>query len=272
MNSAPEFAIADVHLTAQPGGDRARDGRAEESPFRISPSTRALGFWSAVTATVCSIVYVVGQLAEWLGLLGSHGGPESSSTPLGLVVLLTPSLVLGSAFLALMVAVHDFAAQSRKIWAHAAIAFATVYTVLISINYFVQLTWVVPRLARGQSQGIEPFLFVPFDSFLYSVDILGYSFMSLATLFAARVFNGQGIERRVRWFLTANGLLVPFIALQMYAHWLIWLASLWAVTFPGATWSLAMLFRAPERTAARRQSNAVGEMQPLGIEAKGCSD
>jgi len=123
------------------------------------------------------------------------------------------------------------------------VAFATVYAVLISINYYVQLTWVMPRLAAGRTEGIESFLFTPFDSFLYAVDILGYSFMSVATLFAARVFTGRGIERVARMFLMANGLLLPFIALQMYVHWLIWIAALWAVTFPGATWSLAILFR-----------------------------
>lgn len=46
-----------------------------------------------------------------------------------------------------------------------------------------------------------------------------------------------------RWFLIANGLLLPFIALQMYVHSLIWIAALWAVTFPGSTWTLARLFR-----------------------------
>jgi hypothetical protein len=29
----------------------------------------------------------------------------------------------------------------------------------------------------------------------------------------------------------------------MYVHWLIWFAALWAVTFPGATWCMALLFR-----------------------------
>jgi hypothetical protein len=104
-------------------------------------------------------------------------------------------------------------------------------------------TLVAPRLAAGRVAGIEPFLFVPFDSFLYAVDILGYSFMSLATLFAAKLFRGGGIERVARAFLFANGLLLPFIALQMYFHWMIWIAALWAVTFPGSTWSLAILFR-----------------------------
>ena len=223
---------------------------AHETTFpEISPSTKTLGFWSAVLATGFSITYVVGQLAEWLGWLGSGGGAENPSTPLGLAILLTPSLLLGSSFLVLIVAIHQMAPPERRVWSHAAIAFATIYAALISINYFVQLTWVAPRLARGQAAGIEAFLFTPFDSFLYSVDILGYSFMSLATLFAAMVFTGKRVERVARAFLVANGLLIPFIALQMYVHGLIWIAALWAITFPGSTWSLAVLFRRARTTA-----------------------
>jgi len=91
------------------------------------------------------------------------------------------------------------------------------------------------------SISLQPFLFVPFDSFLYSVDILGYSFMSLATLFAAFAFTGKGIERTVRWFMIANGLLLPFLALQIYYHPLIWIAALWAITFPGVTISRGLV-------------------------------
>jgi len=217
----------------------------------VSPSTKAVGFWSAVLATVFSLTYVVAQIAEWMGWMGSGGGADNLSTPFGLVVLLTPSLFLGSAFLVLVVSIHYVTSPDRKVWSHAAVAFATVYAVLISINYYVQLTWVMPRLAAGRTEGIEAFLFTPFDSFLYAVDILGYSFMSLATLFAARVFTGRGIERVVRLFLTANGLLLPFIALQMYVHWLIWIAALWAVTFPASTWTLAILFHRMETTEKR---------------------
>lgn len=209
----------------------------------ISQSTKIVGFWSAVLATVFSLLYVVAQLAEWAGWLGSAGGPESASTPYGLVILLTPSLLLGSVFLVLVVSIHQLAASDRKVWSHAAVAFATMYAALISIVYFVQLTLVAPRIAQGRVAGIEAFLFVPFDSFLYAVDILGYSFMSVATLFAARVFTGKGIEGVVRFWLTANGLLLPFLVLQMYFHPLIWIASLWAITFPASTWSLAILFR-----------------------------
>jgi hypothetical protein len=67
---------------------------------------------------------------------------------------------------------------------------ATPYATLTSLVYFVQLTRGAPRLARGRMEGIEVFRFVPFDSSLYAVDILGYTFMSVA-----------------------NGLLIPFLVL-----------------------------------------------------------
>jgi hypothetical protein len=209
----------------------------------MNPSARTMGFWSAVLASGFSLLYVIGQLAEWLGWLGSRGGPESSSTPLGIVVLLVPSLLLGFAFLVLMVSVHHIASPERRVWSHVAVAFATVYATLIGLVYYVQLALIAPRLVQGRVEGVEPFLFVPFDSFLYAVDILGYAFMCASMLFAAMTFTRGGLERTVRVLLTANGLLIPFLVLQMYLHWLIWIASLWAIVFPAATIALALLFR-----------------------------
>ncbi|HCK83624.1 MAG TPA: hypothetical protein DHW63_03635 [Hyphomonadaceae bacterium] len=206
-------------------------------------ATQRLGFWSAAICTLFSIVYVLVQLAEWQGWLGSSGGPESASTPLGLALLLTPSLLLAPAFLTLMIAVHQTVSPPRRVLSHAAIAFATIYAALISIVYYVQLTLVAPRLARNDTEGMEVLVFTPFDSFFYSVDILGYSFMSLATLFAGFALRGKPAARVARCCLIANGMLLPFLALQMYYHWMIYAASLWAFTFPASAALLAIMFQ-----------------------------
>jgi hypothetical protein len=58
-------------------------------------SARSLGLWSAVLCTVFSLDYIIAQFGEWAGLLGSAGGQHSRSTTLGLIVLLTPSMLLG---------------------------------------------------------------------------------------------------------------------------------------------------------------------------------
>jgi len=205
-------------------------------------SVRRLGFWSAVLCTIFSLTYVVAQLGEWAGLLGSAGGPHSRSTTLGLAVLLTPSLLLGVSFVVLTVSIHYYAETSARIWSHLAVAFASMYATLISLVYYVQLGFVMPRLARGDVEGIQLLIFEPFDSFLYAVDVYGYSLMSLATLFAAPVFKGPGIERWIRRALIANGCLIPFLALQMYYPPLIWGGSLWGICFPTATWLLVIHF------------------------------
>lgn len=209
----------------------------------ISRAARTLGIASAAAACSLSLIYVVLQLAEWAGWLGSSGGPRSASTPLGLFLLLTPSLLLGPAFLLTMVCLHEAVSPARRAWSLAAAAFAASYLPLIGMNYFVQLTWVAPRLASGRTAGIEPFIFVPFDSFLYAVDILGYGLMSVSTLMAGFALGREGAEGRARRWLLLNGMLLPFITLQMYWHLLIWPAALWAVTFPAAMLSLAVLFR-----------------------------
>ena len=206
-------------------------------------SIRSLGLWSAVLCTVFSLSYVVAQLAEWAGLFGSAGGPHSRSTTFGLVVLLTPSLLLGVSFVVLTVSIHYVSKQSARIWSHIAVAFASMYATLVSIVYYVQLAFVIPRLARGDAEDIQLLIFEPFDSFLYAVDVFGYSLMSLATLFAVMVFGTQGIERWIRLSLIANGCLIPFLALQMYYPPLIWGGSLWAITFPTATALLALYFK-----------------------------
>jgi hypothetical protein len=75
-------------------------------------SVRVIGSWSAVLCTVFSLTYIVAQLGEWAGMFGSSGGPHSRSTPLGLAVLLTPSLLLGLSFVVLMVSIHYYAETS----------------------------------------------------------------------------------------------------------------------------------------------------------------
>lgn len=205
-----------------------------------------VAFWAAVACAITSVVYVLGQLLEWQGLLGSAGGPESASTPLGIAVLLTPSFLLGSSFLVLVAALHRLAPPTARVFSQVALAFATVYATLVSMVYFTQLTLVGPRLASGDTAGIEYLFFVPYRSFLFAVDLLGYSFMCMATLFAAFALPALRGAPTARFLLLLNGALTPFLLFQMYEPRLIWIAALWGFTFPAAVIALARMFRKPQ--------------------------
>jgi len=206
-------------------------------------STRRLGFWSATSARVLSVAYVIAQILEWVGLLGSGGGPERASTPLGLALLLTPSFLLGPAFIIAMAALNIVAPASKKVFTLAALAFAIAYATLTGLVYFVQLTLVAPRMSAGDVAEISFLLFVPYRSFLFAVDLLGYSFMSISTLFGAFGVPRSQIGQWAKGAMTTNGLLLPFLAFQMYYPVLIWPAVAWAITFPMSAALLARLFQ-----------------------------
>lgn len=211
-----------------------------------SSAALRVAFWAAVACAITSVAYVLGQLLEWQGLLGSAGGPESASTPLGIAVLLTPSFLLGSSFLVLVAALHRLASTEARVFSQVALAFATVYATLVSMVYFTQLTLVGPRLASGDTAGIEYLFFVPYRSFLFAVDLLGYSFMCMATLFAAFALPTLRGAPTARLLLLLNGALTPFLLFQMYEPRLIWIAALWGFTFPAAVIALARMFRKPQ--------------------------
>ena len=176
--------------------------------------------------------YIVFQVADWAGL---------TPAPWSLMTLTFPSFWLALSFVILMISIYHYASDDRKIWAHIAVAFAIMYAALNAGVYFLQMTVVVPFILNGQAEEVA-FITLKMGTFIYGLDVLGYSLMSLATLFAAPVFVGGRLERWVRWSLIANGLLTPALLLQQNFPTFA-IAALWAITFPIATALLAVLFK-----------------------------
>lgn len=201
-----------------------------------------IGFWAALLSAIFAIMYIIVQFAEFANLL------EPAGSPLNLIALMAPSFVLAPSFVILMVSIHYYASEDKKIWSHIGLSFAIIYAVLILIVYYTQLFLVVPRLIEGRIEDISLLLLIPHDSFLFAIDLLGYGFMNLATLFVAFVFERRKLEGWIRRFLIANGLLAPANILWMIFQPLFYIAALWVITFPLSTIMLAILFRRAIRT------------------------
>jgi hypothetical protein len=152
---------------------------------------------------------------------------------------------LALSFVILMISIYYYASDERKIWGHIALAVAIMYATLNTAVYFVQMTVVFPFTLSGQAEKVEFLRLVGgtnIPSFMYGVDALGYSLMSIAMLFAAPVFVGRRLERWVRWSLITNGMLTPALLLQLNFPTFS-IAAFWAITFPIATALLAVLFK-----------------------------
>jgi hypothetical protein len=189
---------------------------------------KKVGFWSATLSTIFGIAYVLAEMGNMLGY---------PSEPWGLATRMIPSLFLAPCFVVLMVAIYHYSPEEKKLWSHAGLAFALIYAVLVSIVYFVQTTFMVPLHLQGEVQN-EALLIFEMGSFMFAIDVLGYGFMSLATLFIAPLFKGK-----LRWILIINGLLAPIVPLEMIFPNLLFVAALWIITFPTSTIMLAKKFK-----------------------------
>jgi len=125
------------------------------------------------------------------------------------------------------------------------------YAVYVNLNYVVQLTTVIPRSLQSSLDEIRVLDQTP-HSLFWDVDGLGYIFMGLSTLFAVPVFAKTGIEKWLRWFFLANGILIPVIACvyfyPTFSTTLLLLGSPWVITAPGSILLLAIFFKRKPRS------------------------
>jgi len=183
-----------------------------------------LGFWSATVATL--LVAVAGVTAT------------ASIQPFATVV----GFLLTSTFLVVMACIYGYASDERKIFSLIGLSFAIVYATLISINYFIQLTFV-----RQSSFDVEIFAMDNPQSMMWVIEVLGYFFMGLSTLFAAPVFESGRIENLIKWLFVVNGILgilTPIgYALNFPIQILLGGLIVWDIVMPISTALLAILFR-----------------------------
>lgn len=125
-----------------------------------------LGFWSATAATL--LVTVAGITAT------------ASIQPFATVV----GFLLTLSFLVLMACIHSYASDERKVFSLVGLSFAIVYTVLISVNYFIQLTFV-----RQSSFDVEIFAMDNPQSMMWVIEVLDISLWGLPRSSLLRSLN-----------------------------------------------------------------------------------
>lgn len=197
-----------------------------------SKSVTQVGFWAAALTTAWIIAFSVTAIA------GNFGVSVPATIVVGSALLIAPC------FLVMMVSIHHCTPVEKQIWSQIALSFSIIYTVIVALNYFLQLTVV------QQNPQEYDWLALAFqaDSAFFALEILGYASMSLAALFVAPSFARGKIETVIRWLFIVNGTVnvVADVVYLMTADPLhpIVLASLgvWSVTFPIATGLLAVLF------------------------------
>ena len=195
-------------------------------------SANRLGSWSALAIFLLGVAYVVTLTAA----VTVHGLTEPIVDPI-LAIMEVLTLISAPLMVIVMAAIHTYASVDRKVYGLIALAFAIVFAAMTSAVHFVELTAVRQKGPGG----------MVWPSAAYAVELLAWNlFLGLALLFAAPVFGGSGLERRVRRGLLISGALcVTGIVGPAVGSMRLQLVGVlgYAVGLPVVCFMLARLFR-----------------------------
>lgn len=203
------------------------------------------GFWTAIVAFVAASGYCVATALQVVRLI---------SYPWDAILIYGFSLFIATPFMLALLALDHLTPNEKRFWSDAALIFAVMYSTFVTINYVVQLTAVIPYSNSSLAQTPH--------SLFWTLDALGYIFLGMATLSATPLFEKHGLQKWVRGFFLANGLITPLIATVYFyptTSWnlgatglsppfstalspLMFLGIPWIITAPGSMILLALFF------------------------------
>ena len=234
---------------------RDQGGIENSSTATAALTISKIGWWSAVLTSICGVGYGMAVIAVMVSSLASP--PASSAqgwtgidaflaafTPIQMLPVI-PSLLLAPAFTALMVSIHSYAAQDKKIWSLLGLAFTLIYAAMAATNYMIQLLPVWRSINLSQTDGLAMFVLGNPHSIFWGL-AYAYIFMNLAMLFSAMVFTGNPLEKRIRLLFILNGVSAVLILASAYLDsvpfYLIGSLVIWCPVFTAAAVSVAALF------------------------------
>lgn len=182
---------------------------------KLNPVVSRLGFWSAIFTAIIAIAFFMAGI-----LTPARSGPfalasGSITYPYTNVAAfipndylwLYPGILLAMIFVVLMVCIHYYASDEKKIFSQIALSFALIYSALIITDYFIQFTVVIPSILSGETVGLSLITQYNPHGIFIAIEGIGYLMMSLSLLFAAPVFTGGKLESAIRWLFIASFIL-----------------------------------------------------------------
>jgi hypothetical protein len=207
-----------------------------------------LGFWSAAIIALLVILIDAGMiLSAILFPMTTITNIETYTNSFNSLQMLPfiPSLLLAPLFVIMMLSIHHYASDDQKVLSQLGFSFALICAAVLSIHYYIQLTFVQQGILNHETAGVWQFAAPNPHSFFWTFAALGYGFMGIALLCAAPVFAGKS-ERAIKWLFIANGIVgIGFLIGNAMSIFIVnILASfVWGVLFLIATILVARKFR-----------------------------
>jgi hypothetical protein len=115
-----------------------------------------------------------------------------------------------------MISIHHFTSPERKLFSLTGLVFAIISTIILTLDYFVQVSFIQPSLLAGETEGIAMLSqFNPHGIFII-LEEMGFITMNISLFCLVPVFsNTDKLEKSVRltFIISFILMLLSFIAI-----------------------------------------------------------
>jgi hypothetical protein len=125
-----------------------------------------------------------------------------------------PAILLSFSYMIMMISVHKVVQGEKKLFSLIGTGFAVISTLILSLDYFVQVSFIQPSLLAGETEGIAMLSqFNPHGLFII-LEEFGFVTMNISFFCLVPVFSGSArIERSLKiTFITAFILMIISLA------------------------------------------------------------
>jgi len=150
------------------------------------------GIFSAIGAIICTVLFAI-FLFPGIYILD--------------MLAYLVSLILSFSIVIMTVALKFSLSKDKSFLSSLAVIFSIIYCVLVSIVYYVQIS--VVRLADLSNEQLLIVSYAPPGTVFFALDILGYFFLCVSTVFIALSMEKK--EKVLRILLFINGSLAPAV-------------------------------------------------------------
>ena len=181
-----------------------------------------VGFYSAIFTTLITVV-TFGFAIIAIPISGANCSEGCIEYPYLNTVAQFPkdylwmplAIIMVLSYLVLMVSIHSYVPQHKKIFTQIGLSFAIIATVILLVDYFIQFSVVPISLMSGETEGITLLTQYNAHGIFIALEELGYLIMSLSFLFMAPGFtNRNRLESAIRWiFIMAFVLAIVSLAI-----------------------------------------------------------
>jgi hypothetical protein len=98
------------------------------------------------------------------------------------------------------------------------LVFAVVYVAQITSNYYLQMTAIPQSISMGLLDGTTLFSFGNFNSIFWSMEVLGYTWLSASLIFMGFCLPAVKWKNTIKWNFVVNGIFGIIAPIQAVKH------------------------------------------------------